>query len=115
MLREALTGAAAGAVGTVAINAVTYADMAINGRLASDVPDTMAATLAQKVGLDFSAEGEDPDSETAQNRQSGLGALMGLRYRDWRRHGLRPDPTTSRRRLQTGRRRRPRPRRDSWQ
>jgi len=77
MLREALTGAAAGAVGTVALNAVTYADMAINGRPASDVPDTMAGTLAQKVGFDLSAEGEDPDGETAQNRQSGLGALMG--------------------------------------
>lgn len=77
MLREALTGAAAGAVGTVALNAVTYADMAINGRPASEVPDTMAATLVEKVGLDLSAEGEDPDSETAQNRQSGLGALMG--------------------------------------
>ncbi len=77
MLREALTGAAAGAVGTVALNTVTYADMAINGRPASEVPDTMAATLAQKVGFDLSAEGEDPDGETAQNRQSGLGALMG--------------------------------------
>ncbi len=77
MLREALTGAAAGAVGTVALNAVTYADMAINGRPASDVPDTMAGTLAQKVGFDLSAEGEDPDGETAQNCQSGLGALMG--------------------------------------
>ncbi len=77
MLREALTGAAAGAVGTVALNAVTYADMAINGRPASSVPDTMAGTLAEKVGLDLSAEGEDPDGETAQNRQSGLGALMG--------------------------------------
>ncbi len=77
MLREALTGAAAGAVGTVALNAVTYADMAINGRSASEVPDTMAGTLAEKVGLDLSAEGEDLDGETAQNRQSGLGALMG--------------------------------------
>ncbi|MCA1716038.1 MAG: hypothetical protein LC781_03975 [Actinobacteria bacterium] len=66
MLREALTGAAAGAVGTVALNAVTYADMALNGRPASSVPDTMAGTLAEKVGLDLSAEGEDPDGETAR-------------------------------------------------
>ena len=77
MLREALTGAAAGAVGTVALNAVTYADMAINGRPASSVPAEVASGLAEKVGLDLSAEGEDLDGETAQNRQSGLGALMG--------------------------------------
>ncbi len=77
MLREALTGAAAGAVGTVALNAVTYADMAVNGRPASGVPADVAGALAEKVGLDLSAEGEAPDGETAQNRQSGLGALMG--------------------------------------
>ncbi len=35
MLREALTGMAAGAVGTVALNATTYADMALRGRAAS--------------------------------------------------------------------------------
>jgi len=61
----------------VALNAVTYADMAINGRPASSVPADVAGALAEKVGLDLSAEGEDPDGETAQNRQSGLGALMG--------------------------------------
>ncbi len=32
MLREALTEAAAGAVGTVALNVATHADMAISGR-----------------------------------------------------------------------------------
>ncbi len=77
MLREALTGAAAGAVGTVALNAVTYTDIVINGRPESSVPATMAGALAEKVGFDLSAEGEDPDGETPQNRQSGLGALMG--------------------------------------
>ena len=77
MLREALTGAAAGAVGTVALNAATYADMAINGRPASSVPAEVAGGLAKKAGIDLSAEGEDPDDEAEQNRRSGLGALMG--------------------------------------
>ena len=77
MLREALTGAAAGAVGTVALNAVTYTDMVINGRPESSVPAMMAGALAENVGFDLSAEGEDLDGETPQYRQSGLGALMG--------------------------------------
>ena len=75
MLREALIGTAAGAVGTVALNGVTYADMAIRGRPASSVPAQVAGELAEKAGIDLSAEGSD--EETVQNRQSGLGALSG--------------------------------------
>ncbi len=77
MLREALIGAAAGAVGTVALNATTYADMALRGRAASSVTSEIAATLAEKVGIGLSAEDEGPEGETAQNRKSGLGALSG--------------------------------------
>src|SRR5919206_16795 len=75
MLHEALIGTAAGAVGTVALNGVTYADMAIRGRPASSVPAQVAGELAEKAGIDLSAEGSD--EETVQNRQSGLGALSG--------------------------------------
>ncbi len=75
MLREVLTGTAAGAVGTVALNATTYADMALRGRPPSSVPAQMAGKLAGKVGIDLSGEGSDDN--TAQNRRSGLGALMG--------------------------------------
>ncbi|MDQ3302642.1 MAG: hypothetical protein M3518_04750 [Actinomycetota bacterium] len=77
MIREALIGAAAGAVGTVALNATTYADMALRGRAASSVPSEIAAALAEKAGVDLSAEDEGPEDETAQNRKSGLGALSG--------------------------------------
>jgi hypothetical protein len=77
MLREALIGAAAGAIGTVALNATTYADMALRGRAASSVPSEAAGKLAEKLGIDLSAEGEDQDGPTAQNRKSGLGALQG--------------------------------------
>lgn len=77
MLREMLMGAAAGAVGTVALNTATYADMVVRARPASSVPSTMTAQLADKVGIDLSGEGEDA-GETAQNRQSGFGALFGI-------------------------------------
>ena len=77
MVREALLGAAAGAVGTVALNVTTYTDMALRGRAASSVPAEIAATLAEKARIDLSAADEGPEGETAQNRKSGLGALSG--------------------------------------
>lgn len=77
MIREALIGAAAGAMGTVALNITTYTDMALRGRPASSVPAQAAGQLAEKLGIDLSAEGEEQDGPTAQNRQSGLGALQG--------------------------------------
>lgn len=66
------TGIEAGAVGTVALNATTYADMAIRGRTSSSVPSQVVERLAAKAGVDLS--GED---EITQNRKSGLGALSG--------------------------------------
>ncbi|MDP9474090.1 MAG: hypothetical protein M3R38_00020 [Actinomycetota bacterium] len=78
MLREMLIGAAAGAAGTTALNAVTYGDMLVRGRPASGAPSEAAARLAEKAGIDLSAEGEAPDGYTAQNRRSGLGALLGF-------------------------------------
>lgn len=77
MLRQAWIGVAAGAVGTVALNVTTYADMAIRGRPASSLPSKVAGALADKIGLNLSSEQEGHDSEAAQNRLSGLGALMG--------------------------------------
>ncbi len=77
MLREALIGAAAGAVGTVALNATTFGDMVVRGRPASSVPAQVAGQLVDKMGIDLSAEDEEQDGPTAQNRQSGLGALQG--------------------------------------
>jgi hypothetical protein len=77
MLREALIGTVAGAVGTVALNATTYGDMVVRGRPASSVPAQVAGQLVDKMGVDLSAENEEQDGPTAQNRQSGLGALQG--------------------------------------
>ncbi|MBA2768664.1 MAG: hypothetical protein H0U35_05970 [Sporichthyaceae bacterium] len=68
-----MRGAAAGAAGTTALNAVTYLDMTWRGRPASSTPeDTVEKGLGQ-TSLDLPGEGE-----TRANRVSALGALSGL-------------------------------------
>ncbi|MGH3613527.1 MAG: hypothetical protein ACRDRK_13230 [Pseudonocardia sp.] len=76
MRRELLTGIAAGAAGTTALNAVTYLDMVTRARPVSSTPEDTVRRTEELVHLSLSAEG--PDSEPAQNRRSGLGALLGI-------------------------------------
>ena len=76
MRRELLTGLAAGAVGTTALNTVTYLDMVIRGRPASTTPESTVRRVEELAHLCLAAAG--PDSETARNRRSGLGALLGI-------------------------------------
>lgn len=71
MHRGIPSGLAAGALGTVALNVVTYLDMAARGRPSSEVPAQVAETLAGKAGVEIG------DEETARNRSSGVGALLG--------------------------------------
>lgn len=78
MLRRILMGTAAGAVGTVALNVTTYADMAVRGRPASQMPSEMAGLLAEKAGISLSSGGEGSDDSKAENRKGGLGALSGF-------------------------------------
>jgi hypothetical protein len=73
MFRNLLRGAAAGAAGTTALNAVTYADMAVRGRPASSIPEQAVDLLAQQTGRPVTGEGE-----VRQNRLEGLGALSGI-------------------------------------
>jgi hypothetical protein len=77
MLRKVLAGAFAGAVGTVALNVATYADMAIRGRPPSSATSQLISTLADKADISLSPQGVGSDDRTAQNRGSGLGALLG--------------------------------------
>src|SRR3712207_3565487 len=66
-------GAAAGAAGTSALNAVTYLDMAVRGRAPSSTPEESVETLAAHVHVPI------PGSGTARaNRVQGLGPLLGL-------------------------------------
>ncbi len=75
MLNSILRGAIAGAAGTVALDAATYADMALRGRSASGTPASLVGVLADKLGL--TSLGSEAKDDTASNRRSGLGALLG--------------------------------------
>lgn len=73
MVRAMLRGAAAGAAGTTALNAVTYLDMAWRARPASSTPSDTVDEAVARTPLDVPGEGEDRD-----NRVSAVGALTGL-------------------------------------
>ncbi len=73
LLGWAVRGAAAGAAGTTALNAVTYLDMAVRGRPSSSTPERTVETLAEKAHLPIPGDGA-----TRQNRVQGLGPLTGL-------------------------------------
>jgi hypothetical protein len=84
MLRRILMGTAAGAVGTVALDVVTYLDMAIRGRPPSEVPAKTAEKIAAGLGAPIDAGGAAAHPETraeqeqrARGRAQGLGALLG--------------------------------------
>ncbi len=49
MLEDALIDAVAGALGTVALNITTYADMVIRGRASSEAPSKLLAQLPKKL------------------------------------------------------------------
>ncbi|GAB4080887.1 hypothetical protein GCU67_04900 [Modestobacter muralis] len=68
-----LRGAAAGAAGTTALNAVTYLDMTFRGRGTSSTPEQTVEALAEKVHVQIPG-----DEETRSNRVQGLGPLTGL-------------------------------------
>ena len=75
--RSVWRGLLAGAVGTIALDVATYADMALRGRSSSGGPSSLVATLAKKLHLPLSSQGVGAQDQTAQNRESGLGALFG--------------------------------------
>jgi hypothetical protein len=72
VLRRVLVGAAAGAAGTTALNAVSYADMALRGRAASQAPDRVVERSAELLGTRVPGSGD-----RRANRLSALGALGG--------------------------------------
>jgi hypothetical protein len=75
MRKPLLWGIAAGAVGTIALDVVSYLDMVVRARPASSLPAEVAGALAERAGVELAAGGND--SESAGNRRSGLGALSG--------------------------------------
>jgi hypothetical protein len=73
LVRGLLRGAAAGAAGTTALNAVAYLDMAVRGRGASSTPQDTVTKLAGLAGVDIPGEGPVRD-----NRVEGLAPLSGI-------------------------------------
>lgn len=73
MFKTVLRGIAAGAVGTTALDAVTYADIAVRGRPSSSIPAQSVEKLAGQTGVEIPGEGE-----TRENRVGGIGALLGI-------------------------------------
>ncbi|WP_369208833.1 hypothetical protein [Streptomyces sp. PU-14G] len=73
MMRHTLAGAAAGAAGTTALNAVTYLDMVLRGRGGSSAPKQLVDEASDRAHVPVPGEGE-----TRENRASGLGAVLGM-------------------------------------
>jgi hypothetical protein len=73
LLRGIGRGLAAGAVGTTALNAVTYLDLVIRARPASEMPGKAADLLADRAGRPIPGNGAE-----RANRREGLGALLGI-------------------------------------
>jgi len=69
--RRLLDGAIAGAVGSVALNVVSYLDMVLRARPASSTPESVAGRLAEVTHVGLGPE------DRAANRRSGLGPLLG--------------------------------------
>lgn len=66
-------GAAAGAAGVTALNAVTYLDMALRARPASSTPEESVRKLSETAGI--TVPGND---DQRKNRIAGLGPLLGI-------------------------------------
>lgn len=72
--RDLTRGLIAGAAGTLVLNALTYADMAVRARPSSSVPARTVRELVGEADVELAPDG---DEEAARNRSEGLGALMG--------------------------------------
>lgn len=70
MIAALVRGATAGAVGTLALESVTYLDMLITGRSESELPAQAVEQLTEALGVDLGA--------AAANRKKAIGALLGM-------------------------------------
>lgn len=92
-----LRGLAAGAVGTTALNAVSYLDMALRGRPASSDPERLVDAVTDRAGVDVPGRGAQHDSRRtalAQLAGIGNGLGVGLLASAARSAGLRFPPAT---------------------
>lgn len=73
MFGSVVRGAIAGAAGTTALNAVTYLDMALRARPASEIPQQAVDELTRRAGHPVPG-----DEQARQKRLDGLGPLGGV-------------------------------------
>lgn len=93
MIGPILRGAAAGAAGTTALNAVTFLDMAIRGRPESQTPKQTVEALAVRAHVSVPGRGEELANRTASlGSLSGTatGVAVGVAYGLARHLGVRP-------------------------
>jgi hypothetical protein len=76
-MRGLILGAIAGAAGTMALDVAGYADMAVRGRTASDMPAEVIRRLALMAGIEQLSTPSDESDEATKNRRSALGAISG--------------------------------------
>lgn len=69
--RRVLASVAGAAAGVTAMDAVSYLDMLIRGRPASDVPSTVASRITGRLHVRLG------DEQASRNRSTALGALLG--------------------------------------
>jgi hypothetical protein len=72
LLRAAGNGAAAGAVGTIMLDSITYLDIATTGRPASTTPQDTITRASRITHIPIPGDGSAQD-----NRVFGIGSLMG--------------------------------------
>jgi len=70
------TGIVAGAVGTTILNLVTYADMALRARPASETPAEAVKKIEEMAGITLAEQGRESEQES--NRRQAFGALLGF-------------------------------------
>lgn len=75
MIRTLVAGAIAGAAGELVLNVVSYGDMFVRARPASEMPARVVRRMTDIVGVELSRPGERAD-KAATRREAG-GALMG--------------------------------------
>jgi hypothetical protein len=76
LARRLANGVVAGAVGTSALNLVTYLDMALRARPASETPAEAVRKLEDKARITLADQGRESKEES--NRRQALGALLGF-------------------------------------
>jgi hypothetical protein len=77
LVRRSLYGAMAGAAGATTLNLVTFADMTLRGRPASEVPSKVVARLRALAGLDEGPTQGKAGTRT-KNQRDAMGALLGI-------------------------------------